>query len=135
MKFKRVWHPCGDWEELHHGQWDAPVKGKRQLSQAIEFTGNHKLYGEYMQRVVNEWPISCENALTDYSLNRRAWIGHAACALAHRLPESIVRIAWGKLTDEQRLLANKQADAAISRWEQNYAKTIGLSEDLEKSLL
>ncbi len=44
------------------------------IKKAIEFTGNYKLYGSFMDRVVNEWPVSCENALTDYYMNRKAWI-------------------------------------------------------------
>ena len=79
-----------------------------------------------MNRVVSEWNISCENALTDYSINRKAWIGHAATALALGCPEDITRQAWRFLTDEQQLLANKEADGAIKSWEYNYIKDRGL---------
>jgi hypothetical protein len=112
------------------------VQNKQQAVQlAIEFTGDHQLYGHYMRRVVSEWPVSCENALTDSALNQRAWVGHAACALAHRLPEDIVRLAWGRLTDEQRVLANAEADRAIRIWKHAYCKSRGLHRDLEGSLL
>lgn len=102
---------------------------------AIEFTGDAGLYGSYMMRVVNEWPISCENALTDYSINRRAWVGHAAVALALGIPEDITRIAWGKLSGEQQLLANKEASKAISSWEHNYIKSRKLHSNLAEALL
>jgi hypothetical protein len=115
--------------------WDAPKNAKKQLSIAVEFTGNAVIYGSYMRRVVREWPISCENALTDYSLNRKAWLGHAACALAHGLPESIVRKAWGYLTNEQRFLANREAAGAISEWELSYAKSQHLLPDMGGSML
>lgn len=87
------------------------------LQLAIEFTGNHKKYGIAMMRVIDEWPISCEQNLSDTSQNRRAWIGHAACAIEINCPEDIVREAWHHLTDEQRRDANKQADIAIESWE------------------
>ena len=105
------------------------------LRRATIFTGNHRLYGRYMVRVTEEWPNSCLNALTDFGLNRKAWIGHAACALAIRCPEDITRQAWGLLTDEQRLLANRQAERAIESWEVRYLKGGGIREALAEPLL
>lgn len=105
------------------------------LKRAIEFTGDHEKYGEYMRRVVREWTVSCENALTNSTLNKKAWIGHAACALALGCPEDITRLAWGYLSDEQRLLANEEAARAIRSWEKSYRKDRQLSHDLDQSLL
>lgn len=135
MRFKRVYHPIWLWEEVEANMWGEVKNKSIALRRAIAFTGDHKLYGRFMMRVVNEWKYSCENALTDYSLNRKAWVGHAACALAKGIPEDITRQAWGKLTDEQRLLANKEAERAIQHWEHNYAKSIGLCPDMEDALL
>jgi len=135
MKFKRVYHPYWNWEEIDHNMWGEISDKKAATERAIKFTGDHKLYGRFMMRVVNEWPISCENALTDYSLNRKAWVGHAACALANGIPESITRIAWGHLTDEQRLLANKEAERAIQHWEYHYSESHGLHQDMGEALL
>lgn len=115
--------------------WGDVDDRKAHLANAIAFTGDAKLYGSYMMRVIYEWPISCENALTDSSLNQKAWVGHAACAMAIGCPEDITREAWGKLTDEQRLLANKEADRAIREWRHNYAKDRGLHIDMGESLL
>lgn len=112
------------------------VPDRRQwLRRAVTFTGNHRLYGRYMRKVTREWPNSCANALTDYSLNRRAWIGHAACALALRCPEDITRQAWSLLTDEQRILANGQADRAIQSWEVRYRKGLGVRQGVARPLL
>lgn len=115
--------------------WGSVDNRRLALEKAKVFTGNHNLYGRFMMRVVDEWSNSCVNALTDYSLNRRAWVGHAACALAKGIPEDITRHAWGLLTDEQRLLANKKAERAIQHWEYNYAKSLGLREDVGGALL
>jgi hypothetical protein len=135
MKFDRVYHPYHLWEEVAAGMWSASVNKKEQLERAASFTGDHKAYGENMLRVVSEWPISCENALTDESLNQRAWVGHAACALAIGCPEDITREAWGLLSDEQRILANREADRAIRVWRNNYAKSRGLRSSLDQPLL
>lgn len=135
MKFERVYHPYWDWEEIDHNMWGCVSNRKKFLRMAVSFTGDHRKYGRFMMRVINEWPISCENALTDYSINRKAWIGHAACALALGCPEDITRSAWGKLTDEQQLLANKEAGRAIQAWELNYLSSKGLCRDLGEQML
>lgn len=134
-KFKRVYHPYDKWEEMRFNMWGSVDDVKSMLQKAIEFTGNHKLYGEYMQKVIREWPISCENALTDYLLNRKAWIGHAACAMAIQCPENITRKAWRFLTYEQQYLANEQARRAIQSWENNYIESKKLYRDLDQPML
>lgn len=135
MRFERVWHPFENWEETGFNMWGDVEDAKGFIEQAIAFTGDHKLYGEHMIRVTKEWPISCENALTDYSLNRKAWIGHAACALGIGCPEDITRKAWGFLTNEQQLLANTEADNAIRLWERGYAEGLGLPIPMEEPVL
>jgi hypothetical protein len=121
QRLRRVYHPYWLWEEVAHGMWSDAKDKTEMLGLAIAFTGNSELYGSFMQNVIREWPYSCENALTDHSLNKKAWIGHAACAYALRCPEHITREAWGHLTDEQRILANQEADRAIRDWLHNYS--------------
>ena len=135
IKFDRVYHPYWDWEEIDSNMWGSVDNKKMWIKRAIKFTSDHEKYGRFMMRVVNEWPISCENSLTDNSLNKRAWVGHAAVALAIGCPEYITREAWGSLTDEQRLLANKKADRAVDCWKYNYAKSRGLLSDMEEQML
>lgn len=135
MKFDRVYHPYWDWEEVDHNMWGSVSNRAAYLDRAIKFTSDHKKYGRFMMKVINNWPISCENALTDSSLNRKAWVGHAACALAMGCPEDIVRKAWGYLTDEQQQMANRQAVSAIRHWEIGYAKSKGIRVDVDKTLL
>ena len=135
MKLKRIWLPIDCWEEIGSNMWGEVTNRRLFLQRAVIFTGNHRLYGRYMQRVTVEWPNSCINALTDYNLNRKAWIGHAACALALRCPEDITRQAWGLLTNEQRILANRQADRAIQSWEMRYRASLGIRADVASPLL
>ena len=123
------------WEEMAHNMWGEVEDRQSWLQRAIDFTGDHQRYGHYMRRVTREWPISCENALTDDGTNRKAWIGHAACALAMRCPEDIVRQAWGVLTDEQRFLANEEARRAVAAWERDYIESKGLRADVEGPML
>lgn len=93
---------------------------QRYTDMAVAFTGDHKLYGSWMRRAVMEWPISAEHNLTDLSINRKAWTGHAAICMANGCPEYVTRAAWGMLTDDQRLKANSVAQDAIDEWEAMY---------------
>lgn len=134
-KLKRVYHPYNQWEEVKFNMWEDITNEKRWLEKAIYFTGNHELYGSFMFRVIKEWPVSCENALTDSFINQKAWVGHAAAALAIGCPEHITRKAWGFLTDEQKFLANKQAERAILSWKNNYIESEKLYRSMGGSLL
>lgn len=121
---KRIYHPVRLWEEMEHNMWGTVEDKAGYLARALEFTGNAPLYGSFMQRVIREWHWSCENALTDVSMNRRAWLGHAACALAFRCPENIVRQAWGHLSNDQQRRANAEATKAIGDWESARAGSV-----------
>jgi len=116
----QIFHPYIVWEDWLNGMWRKESKQYEadKLQEIIEFTGNHILYGSAMVRVINEWPISCENNLSNLSLNRKAWLGHAACCIEKSYPEYLVRQAWQLLTEEQRILANKEAHKTIKLWEQ-----------------
>ena len=114
----RIYHHYEKWEEVSAGMWDVMPKEreKEMLRSAIDFTGNAKLYGSFMMRVVREWPISCEQALTNPSMNRLAWIGHAATCIAIQCPEYITRMAWGRLSQQQQDEANAEAQSALEIW-------------------
>lgn len=101
--------------------WSTAKKKNSLLKQAISFTGNSKLYGSFMKRVISEWPITCEHHLTDLNSNRKAWIGHAAACLALQCPEDITRQAWGYLSQSQQDDANLEAENAIEAWEVEHA--------------
>lgn len=132
---ERIYHPISDWEEIPANMWGESTCKLTDLNIAIALTSNHEEYGEYMRCVTKEWKYSCENALTDKNLNRKAWLGHAAVAYAHNIPEDITREAWGHLTDEQRILANNQAERAISEWEERFLESIGILPEMGGKVL
>jgi hypothetical protein len=132
---KQVFHDVRTWEEVAHNMWGEATDPRAALEIAIGFTSDHKLYGSYMKRVCENWTVSCENALTDPHLNQKAWLGHAAVALAHNIPEDITRKAWSYLSDEQKHLANKEAERNIALWKERYIKSKGLREKMGGTLL
>lgn len=121
---KQMYHPYWLWEEVKFNMWGDVENHDELLQRAIKFTGDTKKYGSYMRKVVREWKYSCEHNLSCVGQNRQAWIGHAACALAFKCPENIVREAWWLLTERQRIEANKEADKAIELWEKTFSKNL-----------
>lgn len=118
---KRIYHPYWKWECYKNGMWRKETKEYelKNLDEIIKFTSDHLLYGKAMLKAVDLWKYSCDNFLSNVSLNRKAYIGHAGCCIERLYPEYLVRMAWGELTESQRLLANKEAEKAIKIWEQN----------------
>lgn len=112
-----IWHPYWTWEEVAHNMWGDVNSRKEYLQKAIEFTGDHDLYGSWMIKVAENWKYSCEHNLTKSDINKKAWIGHAAVAMAIQCPEDIVREAWGYLSEIQQDMANMKAQEAINHWE------------------
>lgn len=108
---KRIYHTHDKWEDL--GMWYSKPFN---LQDAIDFVGNTKLYGDWMFKVICEWPITCEHNLTAPG-NRLAWLGQSACFMAIGCPESITRKAWGFLTEKQQSDANQKAQECIDVWE------------------
>jgi hypothetical protein len=115
----RIYHSYEVWEDYLNGMWRNETKQyeEENINSVIEFTGDHIAYGAAMLRVINEWLFSCEHNLSNISINRKAWIGHAACCIQNGWPEYLVRKAWWHLSDKQRDLADKQALYAIKTWE------------------
>lgn len=122
FKIQQVYVRYQEWEDWQSGMWRSlPAEEEAtMLSNAILFTGNHILYGEAMQQVVSLWPRTILNALTNPSINQRAFLGHCACQWKIDCPEYITRIAWKHLTDIQRKEADAVAQKTIDEWKTNY---------------
>ena len=97
MVVKQIYHPYWNWECYKNGMWDKRPKEYEEieLPKIIEFTGDHIKYGCAMMEAVKKWPVSCENFLSNASMNRRAYIGYAGCCVLNGWPEYLVRQAWG----------------------------------------
>lgn len=122
----KKYHHYEVWEDYMNGMYKQLYGKERNimLNKAITFTGNAELYGEWMLKVVDQWPICCEQNLTDIHINQQAWIGHAAVCMALECPEDVTRMAWGCLSKQQQIDANEQADIAIKVWNEKQGNTI-----------
>jgi len=138
MSLYRVYYPYWDWECYKAGMWRKVnrIEYDTMLKKAISFTGNHKAYGKAMRTVISAWPNTMQHHLTNSSINRKAFIGHCAVSYKLDIPEYIVRAAWKHLTEDQRRLANIQAEKAYKIWLHEYkAKSEGLYKTLGVQVL
>lgn len=126
MAFKKsggiaqVWVPYWEWEDWLNGMWGTSEDEPKDLKRAIEFTGDHQRYGAAMRRVITQWPRTVLNALTNPSINKRAFLGHCAVSMELMIPEYVTRMAWKELTDPQRQEADREAQETIDAWKINY---------------
>ncbi len=131
MKIKQQWVHYQEWED-----WNAGMRGKsndeNHLQTAIEFTGQWEIYGAAMGEVIEAWPRTMLNTLTNVSVNRRAFLGHCAVCYKLGIPEYITRQAWKHLTNQQRFDADAIAEKHIKNYER---KNIELYKRVGETLL
>ena len=109
--------PYTEWEDWQAGMYrDVPREAEETLTLAAAslLSDAHRLAAA-MRDVTTEWKHASEANLHEPP-NNRAWLGQAACAFASEVPEHLTRVAWGRLTDAQRVEANRIADRVIDEW-------------------
>jgi len=79
------------------------------------FLRNDRLFRAALERVLAEWPVSCEHNLTNQNMNRLAWLGQASACIAFRIP-SAYRGGFYLLTKEEQDRANDTALEYLNRW-------------------
>jgi len=111
------------WEDYQNGMYATDSKYKElDIGRAQRLLSNSGDFAIACSAVVKKWPISTAQNLTNTECNRNAWLGQAACCFVHKVPEVLTRIAWGRLSNAQRLEANKIASFTISKWENENKK-------------
>lgn len=120
---KQIYKPYTEWEDYKNGMYSEFDNNKKNalIKRAVKMLSNQDLFLETLEKVILEWEISSMNNLTNTSSNRRSWLGQAACSYKYQVPEKLTRIAWGLLSEEQQIEANKTADEIIRKYEdKNY---------------
>lgn len=119
MKIEKVYHHHELWEDWKCGMykrrtgWDDNIK----ISQSKKLLSSPDDLLQSMREVVKSWPFAAEENLTNIHCNRQAWLGQAACCLAHGASDWQTKEAWRSITDEQRNAANLVADVVTKEYE------------------
>lgn len=115
---QRVYHHYSLWEDYHAGMYDECKDGRSErVNKAAEILGTPDICREAMEKVVAEWKIATEYNLSNLEINRKAWLGQAACCCYAGIHEDETREAWGIMTEAQRIEANRIAAVIIRKWQ------------------
>jgi hypothetical protein len=127
---ERIYHPYDTWECFHAGFFDPAHCTKIDFEvfqrEYATFLKNSAQFTFAIERVFNEWPISCENFLTNNQINRVAWLGQASACIEVGLSSAFKGGFW-RLTATEQDIANGIAFENITWWinEQKKRKQIG----------
>ena len=114
---KRIFHHYNKWEDYHAGMYDESKDGRQERVQmAAHILGTPDICEKAMRKVVAEWEIATEYNLSNAEINRKAWLGQAACSCYAGVHEDETREAWGIMTEKQRIKANQIAACIIKEW-------------------
>lgn len=117
-KGNRIFHTYDKWECEKAGFYKTNVDGMTsdECREAYrDFLADSDRFMAAAQAVINEWPNSCEHYLTNFAMNRIAWIGQAAMCYATGVPSRFCG-GFGLLTEEQQKKANEVALDVLNDW-------------------
>jgi ParB-like chromosome segregation protein Spo0J len=115
---KRVFHTYDKWECYKAGFYATTKEGmtKAECEEAYqEFLSDSARFSNALDKVITEWPNSCEHYLTNSAMNRIAWLGQAAACYAMGIPAQY-RGGFYLLTEEEQKAANEVALVYLNKW-------------------
>lgn len=114
---ERIFHHYNKWEDFHAGMYAESREGRKErVKQAAHILGTPSICKKAMEKVISEWQIATEYNLSNAEINRKAWLGQAACSCYAGIHEDETREAWGIMTEPQRIEANRIAASIIRKW-------------------
>jgi hypothetical protein len=118
-KMERIYHTWDKWESFYAGFFNNnPPEGisKQQAEKLYyELLSNPEEFASVLEKIITEWPNSCEHNLTNKTLNRIAWMGQAALAYKHGIPAQF-RGGYNLLSKDQKSTADAIAFKYINIW-------------------
>lgn len=114
---KQVFHPWTEWECYHAGMYDGKTALSMDEAKAsyAAFLRDIPRFNAAMERVVNEWPKSCEHFLTNMNINRIAWLGQAAMCIDTGVSRKH-RAGFMLMSQDECRAANKAAEDVLTKW-------------------
>lgn len=132
-KGDRVFHTYDKWECHKAGLYASNVEGKTAEQCKImykDFLSDTELFAKTLELVVSEWVNSCEHYLTNFAMNRIAWLGQAAMCYHTGVPSKFCG-GFNLLTFEEQGAANQVALKYLNVWlESNGRDKVNMDEAL-----
>jgi len=127
----RIYHRYELWEDYKAGFYDN-VGGKNKavlIDKVVELFTDKALTKKYMEKVITDWPYSCEHNLTNDALNKIAYLGQAACCIYAGVTSSITMEAWHKVPKENRDIADAIAKEIVDNYKPKTTEQLCLRLD------
>lgn len=110
---------------MHHELWECwrndLYKNRKPDNEKIEkskiILQSVELCDFHFSRVVSCWPNSSKVHLSNKTINRQAWLGHASFCISHGANENEGIMAWHLITENEQHRANAIADFYILKFE------------------
>lgn len=117
---KRIYHTWDKWECYPAGFYEPrpPQKGMTSDECKLmyaQFLRDKDRFSAALDRVIMEWPNSCEHYLTNERMNRIAWLGQAAMCVATRVSKFFYG-GYFLLSEEEQRQADLTALASLNKW-------------------
>lgn len=107
-----------EWEDYKNGMYCGTVnRDEEQIKNAKKVLSDPYLFKNILIDLVRQWQISSKVNLTNTGINRRAWLGAAACSFKFNVTETNTRYAWNELNEKQQFEANTIAEEIINQFE------------------
>ena len=117
----RLYHHYRTWECHAMYRGDERRDREHALQCYADFLRDTSRFQRALQRVVTEWPIACEQFLTNEAVNRIAWLGQASMCIETGIPRKY-RAGFMLLTPEEQRSANRTAHNALQGWIRHHAR-------------
>lgn len=107
------------WECLKYGMYSSKKPKDEMVLKSAKLLSDQVLFGDALNKLKLSWPVSLKVHLTNSGINRKAYLGRAACCVELGVNELTVQIAWRTLDTETQKEANKTAQNFIKQYAEN----------------
>lgn len=117
-KKSRIFHTYDKWECEKAGFYAQSFDGKTSAQceeMYRDFLADTERFRTAANRVIEEWKNSCEHYLTNFAMNRIAWIGQAAMCYETGVPSKYCS-GFNLLTESEKQAANEVALDVLNDW-------------------
>lgn len=115
----RIYHHWEKWECCRAGMYEStPPNGltaDKCREMYAEFLSDSGRFAMAMNRVLDEWPHSCDQFLSNQDINRIAWLGQASMCIETGV-SSAFRGGFKLLSQRQQAQANALAESFLKKW-------------------
>lgn len=115
----RSWHHWETWECVPAGMYATVAPSGISSDDAThaytQFLNDLGQFMFAMRKVMREWPIACEQFLTNHNINRIAWLGQSAMCMEMGIP-ACFRAGFARLTPQAQQDANALAMRYLNAW-------------------